>query len=107
MKTLLLIAVLLSTAPFSFANEVVKGDDPVRISIQAKDNAEELLVDVSSDADGKVTLSVFSELGEIVVAENLHAGVNKVKVRHLRPGQYVAVVRHNDEFRQKQEFKVN
>jgi hypothetical protein len=83
------------------------GVDPVQITIIAKESADELFVDVSNEADGTVTLSIFSEIGEIVITERLVPGTNRVKVRHLRPGQYVAVVRHNDEFRQKQVFNVN
>lgn len=104
-----ILSALLSVFLFNGTSATVMhdGSDPVQITISAKDSGEEILVNVSTDTDGKVTLSVFSENGEIVVDEQLTPGGNRIKVRHLRPGQYVAVVRHNDEFRQKQEFKVN
>lgn len=107
MKTILLLLFSVSIAQISFSAFAHDGADPVQISISAKDSAEELFIDVASEVEGSMTLSIFSENGEIVINESLLAGSNRVKVRHLRPGQYVAVVRHNDEFRKKQAFKVN
>ncbi len=107
MKSIAVLFSLLTINSITSTAVTITDADPVRITIIAKESAEELFVDVSNDAQGSVTLSIFSETGEIVVTERLVSGTNRVKVRHLRPGQYVAVVRHNDEFRQKQEFKVN
>jgi len=107
MKTAFLVLFSISIAQFSLAANSHDAADPVKISISAKDSAEELLIDVAAEVEGSMTLSIFSESGEIVINERLLSGNNRVKVRHLRPGQYVAVVRQNDEFRKKQEFKVN
>ncbi|MCF8256845.1 MAG: hypothetical protein K9J06_04800 [Flavobacteriales bacterium] len=107
MKSIFLVLFSISVAYTSSASGVFDGADPVNISIMAKDSGEEILVDVAAEVEGSVTLSIFSETGEIVINEHLNAGGNRIKLRHLRPGQYVAVVRQNDEFRQKQTFKVN
>lgn len=107
MKSILLVLLSLSIAQFSVAASFHDGADPVKISISAKDSAEELFIDIATEVEGNMTLSIFSESGEIVINESLLTGSNRVQVRHLRPGQYVAVVRHNDAFSKKQEFKVN
>lgn len=106
MNTLLAISIAVATA-FSAPSVGHDSSDPVAITIQAKDSSGELYVQVDSQAEGNVTISVFSETGEIVVNDRLAPGGNNIKVKHLRPGRYIAVVRHNDEFRTKQEFKVN
>lgn len=57
-------------------------------------------------AETTVTVSVFNSIGEIVLKETLGLGLNKVDVSTLPRGNYVAVVRENDEYKSKSNFEV-
>jgi hypothetical protein len=57
-------------------------------------------------ADGKVTVSIFNSVGEIVMEETLDTGLNKLNVAKLAKGNYVAVVRENDVYKSKSNFEV-
>jgi hypothetical protein len=85
----------------AFANDVSNG-----ISISANNIPEELIIDITNDVAGKVTLSVFSQNGEIVIERELSPGANRISVNRLPAGSYTAVVRENDVFREKQTFEV-
>lgn len=77
------------------------------ITISTKATPEELVIEVAGDVKGVVNVSIFSQLGEIVMTKELHAGANSISVKFLRTGSYTAVVRENDTFKQKLEFQVN
>jgi hypothetical protein len=57
-------------------------------------------------AGGSVVVSVFNNMGEIVLENVLGIGLNKVDASVLPKGNYVAVVRQNDDFRSKSNFEV-
>lgn len=94
---------ILAQSTFAFAPYNERED----ISISAKATPEELVIDVAGDVQGVVNLSIFSQMGEVVMTKELKAGSNSVSVKFLRSGSYIAVVRENDTFKQKLEFQVN
>lgn len=57
-------------------------------------------------AGGSISISVFNELGEIVLESVLGIGLNKIDASALPKGNYIAVVRKNDEFQDKSNFEV-
>lgn len=77
------------------------------INITVKKVSNELTIEVSQPVTGSVTLSVFSQMGEIVLTTELRSGTNSINVGKLAAGAYTAVVRENDEFKQKLEFQLN
>jgi len=88
----------------TFASSSVSFDEAI---ILAKATPEELVIEVAGDVTGVVNVSIFSQLGEIVMTKELRAGANSISVKYLRTGSYTAVVRENDTFKQKLEFQVN
>ena len=76
------------------------------ISISSNKIPDELIIDVTNDVAGTVTLAVFSQNGEIVLERELSQGANRISVNRLPAGSYTAVVRENDVFREKQTFEV-
>jgi hypothetical protein len=69
--------------------------------------SSELNIDIDDTlANGTVTVSIFNSLGEIVIEENLDLGLNKIDTSNLEKGNYVAVVRENDEYKNKSSFEV-
>ena len=57
-------------------------------------------------ANGKVTVSIFNSVGEIVMEEILGLGLNKLNVEKFAKGDYTAVVRENDVYKSKSDFEV-
>lgn len=57
-------------------------------------------------AGGSISVSVFNNLGEIVLESVLGIGLNKIDASTLPKGNYIAVVRKNDEFQDKSNFEV-
>jgi hypothetical protein len=51
-------------------------------------------------------VSIFNSLGEIIIEEKLGLGLNKIDTSNLEKGNYVAVVRENDEYKNKSSFEV-
>jgi hypothetical protein len=69
--------------------------------------SSELNIDIDDTlANGTVTLSIFNSLGEIIIEEKLGLGLNKIDTSNLEKGNYVAVVRENDEYKNKSSFEV-
>lgn len=67
-----------------------------------------LNIEVEDELTGaKITVSVFSSMGEIVLETTLGPGLNKVNVQDLKKGEYTAVVRKNGEYTSKRSFVVN
>lgn len=87
------------------------GNRPVSnagIEISASVENDLLKIEVAEElSDATVTVSVFSEIGEIVLEKTLNLGVNNVDVEDLEKGEYVAVVRENGEYMSKSSFSVN
>ena len=64
-------------------------------------------IEVDEELSGaKVTVSVFSSMGEIVLESTLGLGLNKINVQNLKEGEYIAVVRENGAYTSKQSFVV-
>jgi len=104
MKHLLILAFAMAfTTSASLAADI--GSDGIVIS--ANNIPEELMIEVTPDVTGKVTLTVFSQRGDIVIERELTKGANRISVNRLPSGTYTAVVRENDEFRDKQAFQVD
>jgi hypothetical protein len=78
----------------------------VEISTAVENNRLDILVD-DQLAGTKVTVSVFSSMGEIVLESTLGLGLNKLDVEQLEQGKYTAVVRENGEYASKQTFVVS
>lgn len=77
------------------------------INIHSEIVSNELIIEVDEQlAETVVTVSVFNKIGEIVLQEKLGLGLNKVDVTSLVEGEYVAVVRENDVYKSKSNFKV-
>lgn len=69
--------------------------------------SSELNIEVADKlAGGKVTVSVFNAVGEIVLESVLGLGLNKIYVSELEKGAYVAVVRENGVYTSKSDFEV-
>ncbi len=67
----------------------------------------ELNIDVDDKlANGKVTVSIFNSIGEIVMEETLGLGLNKLNMEDFAKGDYTAVVRENDVYKSKSNFEI-
>jgi len=108
MKRIFGILMIILVAVGSQANTLF--NDPVSesgIEIYPTTVSNELNIDVDDKlAETTVTVSVFNSVGEIVLQETLGLGLNKVDVSKLPHGNYVAVVRENDEYKSKSNFEV-
>ncbi|MGB0918452.1 MAG: T9SS type A sorting domain-containing protein [Flavobacteriales bacterium] len=97
-----IMVLLISTA--------VSANDPISetgVEIYPTIVNTELNIEIDEQlATGKVTVSVFNSIGEIVLEETLDLGLNKLDTSHLENGAYVAVVRQNFEYKSKQSFEV-
>ena len=68
---------------------------------------KELNIEIGDNlANGKVTVSIFNSIGEIVMEETLGLGLNKLNVDLLPNGSYVAVVRQNDVYKSKSNIEI-
>ena len=95
---------ILLFATAAFANDPVSESG---VEIYPNVVNEELNIDVDEQlANGRVTVSVFNSVGEIVLEETLGLGLNKLDVTGLTNGSYVAVVRQNDVYKSKSDFEV-
>ena len=86
-----------------------KTDPGSNAGIEIATAVENNYLDIEVDdalAGTKVTVSVFSATGEIVLETTLGLGLNKVHVQNLNEGEYVAVVRENGEYTSKRSFSV-
>jgi hypothetical protein len=103
MKYLLIVVLSLCV----FHSQAVVSASDADINITVKKVSNELTIEVTQPVSGPVTLSVFSQMGEIVLATELRPGTNSINVGKLPAGAYTAVVRENDDFKQKLEFQLN
>lgn len=91
------------------ANTIPSGNGSgpsVEIAPAVKNNYLDIEVDEEL-AGASFTVSVFSNLGEIVYEGQLGLGLNKIDVTKLAAGEYTAVVRKNGEYTSKQTFVVS
>ena len=78
-----------------------------KVEIAPKVENNFLSIEVDEELVGtKMTVSVFNSMGEIVLESTLGLGLNKVDVQTLQKGEYVAVVRKNDQYESKSSFVV-
>ncbi|MFT4594592.1 MAG: hypothetical protein ACI9UR_002404 [Bacteroidia bacterium] len=97
-----LMILAVSTTAFGFGPASETG-----VEIYPTVVSSELNIDVDDKLiNGKVTISVFNSFGEIMIEENLGLGLNKLDTSKLDKGSYVAVVRQNGEYKNKQAFEV-
>jgi hypothetical protein len=100
---------IIMLATFSSQANIILNDPTTETGVKiypAVVNSE-LNIDVDDKlANGAVTVSIFNSLGEIVIEENLDLGLNKIDTSNLEKGNYVAVVRENDEYKNKSSFEV-
>ena len=79
-----------------------------KVEIAPKVENNFLSIEVDEELVGtKMTVSVFNSMGEIVLESTLGLGLNKVDVKALQKGDYVAVVRKNDQYASKSSFVVS
>ena len=91
---------------YSNATSLVDPNTETGIQISPVDG-KNLLIEISYKLNSEnVTVSVFSSIGKIVLQETLESGLNKLSIADLPEGEYIAVVRKNDEFKSKETFEV-
>ncbi len=94
-----------------FGSQAKNSVDPTsEVGIEIARDVKNNYLDIEVDdrlSGTKVTVSVFSSIGEIVLKTTLGLGLNKINVQDLIKGEYVAVVRENGEYASKQSFLVN
>lgn len=103
----ILMVLLMSVAgqANTFSNDPTS-ETKVEIAPKVENNF--LSIEVDEELVGtKMTVSVFNSMGEIVLESTLGLGLNKVDVKALQKGEYVAVVRKNDQYASKSSFVVS
>ncbi|MBP9151424.1 MAG: T9SS type A sorting domain-containing protein [Flavobacteriales bacterium] len=109
MKRFFGILMILVVATGTHANNLVNdsnSEPKVEIATRVENNF--LSIEVADELVGtNMTVSVFNSMGEIVLEETLGLGLNKINVQTLAKGDYVAVVRENDQYASKSAFVVS
>ena len=102
-----IIMISLTTIGIQASNTKNDPTSEAKIEIAPVVENNYLSIEVDEQLSGtKVTVSVFSATGEIVLESTLGLGLNKIDVEKLQTGNYVAVVRENGEYASKQSFVV-
>ena len=89
-----------------------ENDTETNLKLSVKTNINNTLVDdileidIAETFSGRITVSIFNSIGEIVIEQMLRNGTNKVDVNTLLTGEYIAVVREDDIYKQKVSFEV-
>lgn len=105
--SILMIAVVGFGSGVNADTNANRNNSEVGIDIYPEIVSNELKIDVDDNlANAIVTVSVFNSFGQIVLQETLGLGLNKLNVADLSEGEYVAVVRQNDVYKNKSGFKV-
>lgn len=109
MKHIFGILMILVVATGTHANNLVNcSNSEPRVEIATRVENNYLSIEVADELVGvNVTVSVFNSMGEIVLEETLGLGLNKINVQTLAKGEYVAVVRENDQYASKSAFVVS
>ena len=104
MRRIFGLVMVLAFSTTAFGNDPITESD---VEIYLADVNDELNINVGDKlANTKVTVSVFDSTGVIVIESSLGLGLNKIDTSKLEAGDYVAVVRENEQYKSKQAFEV-